>query len=349
MGYYAKVISDSISPAGVRVSTLEARFPRFILAEMNTHRVFSRNSASSRAIPPEQNITNVTQEPFIPETFGKRVKGMGVGEDIEDQEAAKRAWTWMLDKVVQGSNMLIDLDCDKSRINRVLEPWMWHTAIITSTEWENFFGLRAPDGDTWQRGFPAQPEMQIIAIAMREALWGSEPEQLQEDWWHLPYAKEDELEELCMLRKRVEEYPDTMSFAEDLEQHLEWMQDACSRRLARVSFDKHTDSEPFNVSITKAGELKVNGHFSPFEHVCRPLVTSDLPGYGDHIMLSADNMMAAAAESMKARKKNVDIWQYVDMSKCWSGNLRGFLQYRKTIPHESNHMEVRNGKAALQG
>src|SRR3954469_8833727 len=92
--YDAKILADSISPDGVRLSTFEITFPRFILAEVNTHRVFSRNSASSRAIPTEKNIQRVAEDPYVPETFNARVKGMGVGEafDGEQAEAARNDW-----------------------------------------------------------------------------------------------------------------------------------------------------------------------------------------------------------------------------------------------------------------
>jgi thymidylate synthase ThyX len=333
MGYFARKIADSISPAGVRVSTLEATFPRFILAEMNTHRVFSRNSASSRAIPPEKLIEKITLDPFVPETFGKRVKGMGVGEDIDDQDRARSAWEWHRKCSVQAANMLLELDCDKSRINRLLEPHMWHTAIITSTEWENFFGLRAPDGDTWRRDFPAQPEMQIIAIAMRNALWESEPDKLEEGWWHLPMATDTELRLLCDYR--------THGSQDQVDSYLNGLRDVCSRRLARVSFDKHTDSEEWDISISKSGELKVGGHFSPFEHIARPLSAGDLKDRALQGKLMVD---------LETVGTSLDTLTAIPPHKCWSGNLRGFLQYRKLLPYEDNHMEVRNARAAaLQG
>jgi hypothetical protein len=81
--YDVKVLADSIyglsSGQTARITTMQVTFPRFILAEINTHRAFSRNSASSRAIPTEKIIEQVVTNPFIPETFNRRVKGMGVG------------------------------------------------------------------------------------------------------------------------------------------------------------------------------------------------------------------------------------------------------------------------------
>lgn len=87
MGYEAKVLADSVSPAGVRLTTLEVTFPRFILAEVNTHRMLSRSSASSRAIPIEKRIKAVEEDPFVPEAFGRNRKGMQATEVLEGGEA----------------------------------------------------------------------------------------------------------------------------------------------------------------------------------------------------------------------------------------------------------------------
>ena len=51
MAYHAEVLIDSVNPAGQRLTTFVLRFPRFVLSEFNTHRMFSRNASSSRAIP----------------------------------------------------------------------------------------------------------------------------------------------------------------------------------------------------------------------------------------------------------------------------------------------------------
>jgi hypothetical protein len=59
MTHSTKILADSISPDGVRLTTLEVVMPRIVLAEFNTHRMLSRNSASSRAIPIEKMIRMV--------------------------------------------------------------------------------------------------------------------------------------------------------------------------------------------------------------------------------------------------------------------------------------------------
>jgi thymidylate synthase ThyX len=233
------------------LTTLEVIFPRFILAEMNTHRVFSRNSASSRAIPPEKLIERVREDPFIPETFNKRVKGMGVGEAIDNQEYARAWWLSARDAAVEAADGLMELDVDKSRVNRLLEPYMWHTAIISSTEWENFFALRDHHS--------AQPEMQRTAKLMREAIGMSEPESLEYGWWHLPLISGLELHQLCQARKN--------GMGETAEVHFK---EVSVGRVARVSFDTHENFEPVESSVQRTRMLRTSGHFSPFEHIATP-------------------------------------------------------------------------------
>ena len=138
--YAVKILADSIAPSGVRLTTMEITFPRFILAEINTHRALSRNSASSRAIPTEKNIERALQSPFIPE-FNERVVGMGVGDVLPDAEQAhaRNAWLAARNSAVAAARALLHVD--KSRANRLLEPFMWQTAIVSATDWANFFRL----------------------------------------------------------------------------------------------------------------------------------------------------------------------------------------------------------------
>lgn len=242
--YKARVLADSVSPAGVRLVTVEATFPRFILAEVNTHRVLSRNSASSRAIPPEKLIDRVINEPFVPETFNKRVKGMGVGEALDDEKLQRAHDAWILARnfAVDQATELLELDVDKSRVNRLLEPFMWHTAIITATEWENFFALRDHPG--------AQPEFQIIAALILEAMQASTPEPKGEGEWHLPLILD-------------ETYDGDHVLSED---QLYWPK-VSAGRCAKVSFDTHENYESTEESYKRTTEkLEPFGHLSPLEH-----------------------------------------------------------------------------------
>lgn len=345
MGFSAEVLADSTAN-GVRLTTILATFPRFILAELHTHRLQgpwntggqSSNSASSRAIPPERQIERVLKDPFVPMTFGRRVKGMGVGADLgtADQEEARTAWLYARDRAVQAAQVLISLDCDKSRINRLLEPYLWHTAIITGTDWDNFFYLRAPDGDEWDRNFGAQPEFQMLAIEIRNAMRESEPQELQPGWWHLPFATAEELGRLCRMRDK-NYIGESLEIVDRFERELI---DVCGRRLARVSFDKHTDSEEFSISLHKAGELKMSRHYSPFEHIARPMEIEDIKD-------PQNGIMVPTVLVWELLNGDADPTEHpVPLSEMWSGNLRGFIQYRKLIEEQPKRWEDRDRYAA---
>jgi hypothetical protein len=265
MSYSAVILADSLSPQGVRLVTAELTHPRFILAEINTHKMLSKNSASSRAIPTEKLIAAVKARPFMPETFNKRVKGMGYGDELGShaRDRARREWLAAADSAVDHAHVLADLDVDKSRVNRLLEPFLWHTTLISGTDWANFFGLRQPDNDdpVPQQDFPAQPEFQIIARMLRDEMRGSTPASLDYEDWHLPLVTDED--------RRT--YPATTTD--------EWKLISAGR-CARVSYDRHHDGGDPAADIERAQKLMESGHLSPFEHVARPAEEDDL-GYAD--------------------------------------------------------------------
>lgn len=242
MGYEVRIVADSIGEHGKRLTTMVVVFPRFILAEVNTHRMLSRNSASSRAIPPERMIERVQLDPFVPETFNRRVKGMGVGEALErsDHDRARETWLNARDKAVAAALALMELDCDKSRINRLLEPFLWHTALISATEWSNFFALRDHPA--------AQPEFQIIARMMREAMEASTPAELDYGDWHLPFV-------------------DQIGKPWDDSSTNYWPMVSAGRCFV-VSYDRLDSimAEDDEVSYARAKSGSSMGHWSPLEH-----------------------------------------------------------------------------------
>nr|AIA10740.1 thymidylate synthase complementing protein [uncultured bacterium] len=326
--YSAEVLEDSIAN-GVRLTTVLATFPRFILAEVNTHRVFSRNSASSRAIPTKKLLDRMRAgENFTPATFNARVVGMGIGDELSaaDSARARSEWQAAMEDAMRHASVLTDddLNIDKSRANRLLEPFLWHTAIITSTEWSNFFALRCPDADTPQQDFPAQWEFQQTAILMRQAMGASDPVELGPDEWHRPMV-DNNIDGDALYRE------DRYASDWEMTQRLNMV---ASRRLARVSFDKHTDTEPLGVSISKAGDLVGSAHFSPTEHVARGIKRDDLTMHGDlapKLMISFDQL----AQAMNAQ--GPEFIHAVDLGQVWCGNLRGYVQFRKTFAWEEDH------------
>lgn len=241
MGFSAQVLLDSISPQGVRLTTLEVTFPRFVLSEFNTHRVFSRNSASSRAIPTNKLIERVQTEPVIPVEWGRNKRGMSADEELseEEQKEAEALWTVARDRAIEQVKRLERLKVHKQVINRLLEPFLWHTVVVTATEWRNFFDLRcAPN---------AQPEIRVAAELMRLAYTGSSPKALAMGDWHLPLIQDDE--------RAID---------------TETLKKVSAARCARVSYLTHAGTRNVEADLELYERLRSDRHLSPFEHVATP-------------------------------------------------------------------------------
>jgi thymidylate synthase ThyX len=241
MAYAARVVLDSVSPAGVRLTTLEVTFPRFVLAEFNTHRVFSRNSASSRAIPTNKLIQRVLEEPAVPLEWGRNRPGMMADEQLEHEDGieAERIWLAARDAAVENARKLLELKVHKQQLNRMLEPFVWHTVIVTSTEWDNFFELRcAPQ---------AQPEIRAAAVRMREVLGESLPSPIAAGEWHLPLVQDDERSLNPETLKKIS-----------------------AARCARVSYLTHDGTREIEKDLDLCARLMEDKHLSPFEHVATP-------------------------------------------------------------------------------
>ncbi len=279
--YEAKVLADSICEVtGKRLTTFQSTFGRPLLAELNTHRMLSRNSASSRAIPPEKQIERVKHDPWTPE-FGGRAKGMVPGSLSEIKKSdAREIYLKAREKPLEAAESLIRLDVDKASINRLLESWLWHTVIISGTEWDNFFSLRCHKD--------AALEFQIIARKMQEAMLLSEPEPLRPGGWHLPLI--DPGSELIEARTR---------------QDLSWPK-VSAGRVARVSFDTQNKVEEVGRSLDRANALSESGHWSPFEHPAMCLGTEVASGNFigwmqlRKLFLNEDNFDALQREVLEA-------------------------------------------------
>ena len=248
--YAAKVIADSIASA-VRLTTLEVVFPRIVLAEFNTHRMFSRNSASSRAIPVEKRIQAVRDNPFVPESFGRNQKGMQAGAALDANEAAEARAVWLAASMdaVHRAKKLADLGVHKQLANRLIEPFSWHTVVVTSTAWENYFALRCSS--------LAQPEIRIVSEMMERAMGESTPRPLKEEEWHLPYVTEDDVNEVVF---------DDDFYERPIDKTIALISAA---RCARVSYLTHDGRRDVRADIKLAQSLAANRHMSPFEHVAQ--------------------------------------------------------------------------------
>lgn len=239
----AAVICDSVSPEGVRLTTVEVTLHRFVLAELNTHRAFSRNSASSRAIPTATMLRRITEDPAVPIEFGANQRGMQAGAPLvgAEHEAALTRWLEARDAAVAAASALLELSVHKQVANRLLEPFMWQTVIVTATDWDNFFA---------QRCSPlSQPEIRLAAEAMRDTIATSTPVAVGADDWHTPYIRDDEADLDVEVRKRV-----------------------AAARCARVSYLTHDGRRDLDADETLYGRLVTADppHWSPLEHVATP-------------------------------------------------------------------------------
>lgn len=255
MAIEAKMIEDSVSPTGVRICTLQLRYPRFIHSEFMTHRVFSRNASSSRAIPVEKLIQQVREAPAEPIHWGQNQAGMQAHNELQaaDRERAIQAWRESAIGAAECAERLNSLKLHKQVVNRVLEPFTHISVIVTATEWANFFELRAhPD---------AQPEIQALAYAMKDVMAQSEPRQVSSDpshysAWHLPYVTHEEKVNAC---------------------NPEELARISAARCARVSYLTHDGAAPSREKDLQLYDRLVGArpiHASPVEHQAYPLSSS---------------------------------------------------------------------------
>lgn len=179
-----KIILDSISEKGTRLTTFQLRYHRYLHSEVMTHRVFSRNASSSRAIPVMTMMKQVWNDPAMPVHWGANQPGMKARAELEGTSKKVAQFLW---KTAAKVACVIAWGMTKTKLhkqvaNRILEPWQHMHTIVTATEYENFFALRAhPD---------AQPEFQVLASMMLEAYNASTP--VERAGWHLPYVTQQE-------------------------------------------------------------------------------------------------------------------------------------------------------------
>ena len=251
----AKVIAHSRASGAPDLITIEARYPRLIHSELLTHRVFSRNASSSRAIPIEKMIQSVIDDPAMPVAWGSNKPGMQAGDEIEETFWARETWLNARDAAVEHARAMANLGLHKQIVNRVIENFGHITTLITSTEWSNFFDLRChPDAD---------PTMRALAEAMRDAIEMSVPRVVESGEYayrhHLPYFNDNDSGELA-----------TRGYDAGEKLFMESAMMISAARCARVSYLNHDGSAPdIDKDLALARRLLDSKHMSPFEHQAR--------------------------------------------------------------------------------
>lgn len=232
----AKIVEDSISPDGVRLTTFKLRYPRFIHSEFMTHRVFSRNASSSRAIPVHRMLKSIKQDIAIPVEWGSNKPGMQAGYQLMGVKRgfAKRLWIAAAYSSIGFSWLLYRLGVHKQITNRLTEPFQHISVVVTATEWDNFFKLRLHED--------AQPEIRELALAMSLAMSSKSPIAREH---HIPFVLPNEHEEYS----------------------LEELKMISAARCARTSYNNHDNTKPVvEKDLELANRLLSAGHLSPFEH-----------------------------------------------------------------------------------
>lgn len=254
----AEVIADSTHRAldgkNYRLTTIAATYPRFIHAELMTHRAFSRNASSSRAIPVERMIDMIEKDWAKPVAWGKNQKGMQAREELTGavRLEAEQVWNWAKGDAVDRAKHLARLEAHKQIVNRILEPFAHITVLISSTNWANFFALRDHED--------ADPTIQVLAQEMYRARDNSNPETLKPGQWHLPYIKE-------------EDWRETNKLFLDYDASVDLLKKVSAARCARVSYLTHDKRRPtFDDDLALYERLALHKpvHASPLEHQATP-------------------------------------------------------------------------------
>jgi thymidylate synthase ThyX len=296
----AKIIADSISVTGVRMTTMEIEYPRFILAELNTHRMLSKNSASSRAIPVKAMHEHIQASPAEPTYWGKNQPGMQAKVEIAGPDLSEAKYIWMKAKedALHWSGALAGrLEVHKQIANRITEPWMTMKTVISGTEWRNFWWLRCHAD--------AQPEINVLAQKMFELYQQHQPQLLHPGEWHVPYV----------LTRR--DRGGTLRYYTDIYNPIsaEEARIVSASCCAQVSYRKNDDTLEKATKIYRQLIESEPAHASPVEHQATPMYP--------HVDSYDPSAWQPGTTHVSA---NGDLW---------SGNLRSWIQHRKLINGEA--------------
>ena len=326
----AEIVADSLDSRGNRLTSLLITFPRIILAEINTHRMLSKNTSSSRAIPFKKMVEAVQNDPFIPIAWQKEHTGMQGYEYIIDEELINECrlnWLGAKDKVIQfAKDANYNLQVTKQLCNRLLEPFMWTTMLITGSKegWDNFFNLRcpvyyyagndksykskkellpillndfgkSPADSFWYNINKGQAEIHMMDLAEKiyDAVNESTPRQLHSGQWHIPFE-----DKIC-------DFNITLS----------------NEELVKIStaMAAHTSYTTVGNESVKSYEKWIElhdrllsqdpPHSSPLEHCARAMSNEEY------------------YEFFKGRVKDPEFYN----GNGWCFNLKGFISYRYMI------------------
>lgn len=305
----AKVIADSVAENGSRITTFELEYPRIIHSELMTHRVFSRNAMSSRAIPIKTMIEQVVNNPARPVRFGANQPGMqDKGDDhtalLGAGYTAEEWWGLAALSASKFAQEFCDAGYHKQIGNRLLEPFQRMKTVLTATEFKNFWWLRV-DKD-------ADPTIYALACAMHDAFSESTPELLRAGQWHTPYVYHStKVDGSFHGYYVIDENGSPVDLTQ--EEALAISASCC----AQVSYRRliNTKDKALDIYSKLLSGNKV--HASPFEHQATPMQHLSCREFCDSFVWEPGTT-------------HVDNKGYF-----WSGNLRGWRQHRQLVPNNT--------------
>lgn len=324
----AKVVCDSISDLGDRITTLEVEYPRFIHGEVMTHRALSKNSSSSRAIPIKKMLDQIESNMATPLYWGENKSGMQAVNEVNSivEGLSKVMWNNAFNRAKDAVEwMSIEANLHKQVPNRLTEPFQMMKVVITGTDWDNFFNLRIHKD--------AQPEICMLAYKIYKAMEDSKPVELKSGEWHLPYVniiQSDFSETYYNIFYFDDEINHTVEQILTLEEAIKISSSCCAQvsyRNTDMSLEKAT--KIFDM-LVKADVL----HASCFEHLATTIVVVwDKTGDTFPVYINKEKSFNVS--------KFLDTWesgvthQRKDGKLC-SGNLTGWVSYRQKLPNNTN-------------
>ena len=306
-----KVICDSISETGKRITTFELEYNRYIHAELLTHRMLSKNCSSSRAIPIEKMLGYIENNMAVPVYLGRNKSGMQSVEEIEDKEPALRFWKNSFVGVKSTVNLLTKLGLHKQIANRLTEPYQMMKVVVTATEWDNFFNLRI-DKD-------AQPELVMLADKMFNAMQDSTPKTLKAGQWHLPYVDSIESDEKPVVSSRDSDQYYFLTDNDGNNLGEIYLEDAIKISVASCAAVSYRTENMTLAKADKIFDMLINAenlHSSPFEHVAMPMRFPEMKEIAMKMFVSGWD------EGVTHMRRD---------GKMCSGNFTGWIQYRHLL------------------
>ena len=316
----AKVVCDSISEQGHRITTFELEYNRYIHGELLTNRMFSRNCSSSRAIPIKKMIEYTQNNMAMPLYYGSAKSGMQAGEELESTWLPKLLWKsgfFMCKNIVKAMDKL---KLHKQIPNRLLESWQMIKVVVTATDFDNFFNLRIEGA--------AQPEIAMLAHKMYQAREDSKPKLLKEGQYHLPYVETYELEDV----ERNQSNNDQYYFSQDDASKELTLGEAIRMSAASCAAQSYRTESMTLKKANKIFDMLIKDktlHASPFENIATPIVYNedkDTCDYTNPYLFDRVKNVLGTMEGVTHIDKNGDLH---------SGNFKGWIQYRHLLDNNT--------------